>query len=311
MPTLTGISIFPVKSCHSVEIQECDVDALGLLHDRRFMFIDAETNRFITQRKYASMTLIRPTINLAAGTLDFSGPSVDPISVPLQPDISSAPKLRVRIWNDIVDAYDMGDAAAGWVIAFFAAHASHDGANLLDDEAVEVVRPREIRLVRVVDIAKGYTRPAHPKIPGVHTPFSDASPVSFGYEASMVELNRILEEPEANGVKIPINRFRNNLTIAGTEPWEEDQWLVIRIGVVTFYVVCPIDRCIVPGIDQETGLKDSWGSPGPLGVLKQHRALPEKPGAGFFCSHVIPLTSGKVKIGDEVEVLERIPSKNT
>lgn len=50
MATLSGITVFPIKSCHSVKVDSCRVDALGLAADRNFMLIEDDTNRFITQR---------------------------------------------------------------------------------------------------------------------------------------------------------------------------------------------------------------------------------------------------------------------
>lgn len=49
-PVVESITIFPVKSCHYVQVQECQVDNLGIKHDRRFMIIDEKTNRFVSQR---------------------------------------------------------------------------------------------------------------------------------------------------------------------------------------------------------------------------------------------------------------------
>lgn len=49
-PTLSAIRIYPVKSCHCVQLDECEIGALGPKHDRRFMFIEESNKRFITQR---------------------------------------------------------------------------------------------------------------------------------------------------------------------------------------------------------------------------------------------------------------------
>lgn len=61
----------------------------------------------------------------------------------------------------------------------------------------------------------------------------------------------------------------------------------------------------MPGIDQDTGKKDSWG--GPTDHLKKIRQFKEEPGQGQFCCDVIPLTFGKIRVGDTVRILERIP----
>lgn len=50
VPTVEGINIYPIKSCHYTSVQECQVDSLGIQHDRRFMIVYEGNNRFVTQR---------------------------------------------------------------------------------------------------------------------------------------------------------------------------------------------------------------------------------------------------------------------
>lgn len=50
VPTVEGINIYPIKSCHYISVQECQVDSMGIQHDRRFMIVYEENNRFVTQR---------------------------------------------------------------------------------------------------------------------------------------------------------------------------------------------------------------------------------------------------------------------
>ena len=47
---LSAIQAYPIKSCHGIELTEAHVTNMGLSVDRRFMFIEAESGRFITQR---------------------------------------------------------------------------------------------------------------------------------------------------------------------------------------------------------------------------------------------------------------------
>lgn len=64
----------------------------------------------------------------------------------------------------------------------------------------------------------------------------------------------------------------------------------------------------VPSINQDTGIKDAWDGKGPTDYLKIRRRFKDQPGDGQFCCDVAPLTSGKIRVGDKVEVLERIPA---
>lgn len=184
---------------------------------------------YLCNRKYASMTLIHPVVDKENGTLTLTAEGFPSVSVPLFPDVTKLAARKAQLWKDTLTVFDLGDEAAAWITNFFKANRKHDSENDHNpDEAVKPDEFRNIRLVTLDDPNNGrYARPAHGKLPGIHSPFSDWSPISFGFEASLDDLNKGLVE-KANGRSIPINRFRNNLTISGTKAWEEDDWLVVK-----------------------------------------------------------------------------------
>ncbi|CAO3638174.1 unnamed protein product [Mucor fragilis] len=311
VPTVEGINIYPIKSCHYTSVQECQVDSLGIQHDRRFMIVYEGNNRFVTQRKFASLSLLRPTVNETDNTLTLSADGQDALILPLKQDLSKLAQRTVQLWGAKLNVYDMGDEAGAWITKFLVNHRQHDRQNnhSVDDPIGENDPVDPVRLVTVDDPKNGvYSRPAHPKLNGVHTAFSDWSPISFGFSSSLEQLNKgLLETGISKGNQIPMNRFRNNITISGTIPWEEDQWLIAKIGEATVYIVQPIARCTVPGINQDTGEKDAWDGKGPTDYLKLRRQFADEPNQGQFCCDVVPLTSGKICVGDKIQVLERIP----
>lgn len=128
--------------------------------------------------------------------------------------------------------YDLGDEVADWITNFLKQHRAHDCKNNhnVDDPVKEEDPVNPVRLVCLDDPKKGvYDRPAHPKLKGIHSPFTDYSPISIGFDASLEDVNRGLKEAGMNqGKAIPMDRFRNNITISGTMAWEEDQWLVAK-----------------------------------------------------------------------------------
>ncbi|KAI7865189.1 MOSC N-terminal beta barrel domain-containing protein [Spinellus fusiger] len=299
-PTLAAIDIFPIKSCHGISLQECKVSCIGLENDRRFMIVDAVTKRFLHQRNHAFFALLRPVLDEHRGTLTLTSETEVPLELPLHPDMDPKDGYTVQLWAHHLYAHDMGDEAAQWLDRFIA---KHRGMHPIDEKTQE-----NVRLV-TLDMADGiYTRPAHPQLPGTHSPFTDMSPVSFGLLASADQMNKdLLKRGVSQGATVPLNRFRNNLSISSTLPWEEDAWLVVRVGEVVFYMMRPIARCPMPSIDQDTGIRDAWGSNGVTDHLLVTRQFKEKSGNGFFCHDAIPLTSGTIRIGNRVEVLERIP----
>ncbi|KAI8639705.1 hypothetical protein BD408DRAFT_420955 [Parasitella parasitica] len=313
VPTVEGINIYPIKSCHYTSVQECQVDSLGIQQDRRFMIVYQENNRFVTQRKFASLAILRPTVNVSENTLTLSADGQESLVLPLKPDLSKLTQRTVKLWKDTLEVYDMGDEAGAWITQFLANHRKHDRQNnhSVDDPIGENDPVDPVRLVTLDDPKKGvYSRPAHPKLDGIHTAFSDWSPISFGFLSSLDHVNKgLMETGISKGHQIPMSRFRNNITIGGTIPWEEDQWLVAKVGEVTVYIIQPIARCTVPSIDQDTGVKDDWDGKGPTDYLKLRRQFSDEPSQGQFCCDVVPLTSGKICVGDKIQILERIPEE--
>ncbi|HLA08158.1 MAG TPA: MOSC domain-containing protein, partial [Anaerolineales bacterium] len=123
-----------------------------------------------------------------------------------------------------------------------------------------------------------------------HTGFADAYPILLISEESLGDLNSRLENP------VPMNRFRPNLVVKGCDPYAEDGWNQIRIGDVLVVIVKPCARCEVTTIDKETLERNKE----PLKTLGKYRK--HKLGA-IFGQNVIPLNSGRIRLGMNVEIL--------
>ncbi|CAO3624097.1 unnamed protein product [Mucor hiemalis] len=192
------------------------------------MIVYEDLNRFITQRKYPSLALLKPNFNVTENTFTLSAEGQEPLTLPLSQDLSKLNKRKVELWKDNLTVYDVGDEAGHWVTQFLLNHREHDRLNDRSEEN-DPVKP--VRLVKLDDPKNGvYSRPAHPKLKGIHQPFSDECPVSMGFNSSLDALNESLIE--AGTIKkedqITMNRFRNNINIKGSIAWEEDQWLIAK-----------------------------------------------------------------------------------
>ena len=55
---------------------------------------------------------------------------------------------------------------------------------------------------------------------------------------------------------IPMARFRPNLVVAGCEAFAEDEWKQLKVADITFRIVKPCSRCIIPSIDSAERSKD-------------------------------------------------------
>ena len=104
--------------------------------------------------------------------------------------------------------------------------------------------------------------------------------------ASLAELNSRL------AVKLPMNRFRPNLVVAGSVAWEEDGWSDFRVGEAAFRIAKPCGRCQVTTTDQSTG---EVRGPEPLATLATYRDSKEF--GVLFGMNAIATAEGVVRAG--------------
>ncbi len=63
MLTVTELYIYPIKSLGGIRAQSVLLTDRGFEHDRRWMLVDGN-NRFISQREYPKMALLRVEIRM-------------------------------------------------------------------------------------------------------------------------------------------------------------------------------------------------------------------------------------------------------
>lgn len=231
--TLSGLHIYPIKSAAGISLERAQVQARGLEFDRRWMVVDSN-HKFMTQRKVAKMALMG--VEITDATLKVTAPDISPLEIPLPApteDLESLPQhsLTVEVWGDRCAAISTGRDSQAWL---------------------SEVLGKDCQLVYMPDSSD---RPTD------HGKFSDTQQVSFAdaypflliSEASLADLNRRLVERQAD--PIPMNRFRPNLVVAGCDAFAEDTWTQIQIGTHRLTVAKACSRCVIPSIDQATGIK--------------------------------------------------------
>jgi uncharacterized protein YcbX len=230
------------------------------------MVVDAR-GRFVTQREQALLALV--TVDLFGDTLVLSAPSMPSLRVPV-PDASA--RVEVIIWDDSVHALVASEEENRWISTFLGGE--YRFVHMPDDS----FRPLKRNVTGGVD----------------HTSFADAFPFLLLSEASLEALNARMSVP------VPMNRFRPNIVIRGTEAFEEDTWRVVRIGEVLFHIVKPSARCVIITTDQQTAIR----SPEPLEVLARFR----RSGSNvLFGQNAVAAGVGTVAIGDMIEVITTGP----
>ena len=261
---ISGLSIYPVKSCREIKLNSTLVESFGLEHDRRWMIVD-ENGLMLTQRKISEMCLINVKLT-ESGLLLNTSVMNNSLSVKI-PNVKN--KRFVKVWNDKCQAYDAGDEAANWL------------SNALPTTCRLVYFPNdEFRQVDLTYANKGDK-----------TAFSDGFPLLLISQASLDDLNSRLNTP------VMMNRFRANIIVSGCQPFAEDKWKKIRVGNIFFRIVKPCSRCVIPGINIETAEREEE----PVKTLVSYRKRDNKI---FFGQNVIADNFGELKTGMSVEILE-------
>src|SRR5258708_2428927 len=96
---------------------------------------------------------------------------------------------------------------------------------------------------------------------------------------------------------LPMNRFRPNLVVAGSDAYAEDDWNEIRVGGAAFRAAKPCGRCQVTTTDQGTG---EVKGPEPLATLASYRD--SRAYGQMFGMNLVTVRTGTVRVGDNVDL---------
>ena len=255
--TLSALCIHPVKSCAGITVNEALLVETGLDLDRAWMVVD-EHGDMQTQRTLPKLALVQPL--LKGSEMVLRAPGMLALNVRLD-TVEAA--TRVRVWDDIVKAYDMGALAAQWFSDFI----GRDAAGPL-------------RLVRFDPEQQRLSDPRWTGELQAENAFADGFPLLVAGSASLADLNQRLA---ARGVAaVTMQRFRPNLVLDGLQPYDEDHIDEITIdtaaGPVRLRLVKPCVRCTIPNVDPATAAVGHE----PGGTLAGYRADPRLNGGITF-----------------------------
>jgi uncharacterized protein YcbX len=260
---LAAINLYPIKSARGISLSAGQLDDFGLTRDRRWMVVDP-AGRFVSQRESHRMALVEVALDGSELVLGGAGQRELRVSIPAAATASEP----VTIWDDQCLAQDGGIEAAAWFSRFLGTPVR---LMYMPGATFRTVNPNYVPEKRRVS-------------------FADAYPVLLATEGSLEDLNRRMEKP------LPMNRFRPNLVVRGSDPFAEDQWKTIAVGEVTFDVVKPCDRCVTTTIDQSTGEAGKE----PLRTLAQFRKWN---GQVYFGQNLVHRSPGTLRVGDPVSLL--------
>ena len=263
---ISEINIYPVKSLKGITLTEAVVEKRGLRHDRRWTLTD-KMGMFFTQREFPKMATI--TVDVREDCVRFSCPEAADLRIPILP--GTGDRRSITVWQSVCEGEIYQDEVNNW---FSDVLKTDCQLVYMPDETERHVNERFDTGDDIVSFADGY-------------------PLLIIGEGSLADLNARLDE------RLPMNRFRPNFVVKGSDAFEEDSWRKIRIGETVFHIVKPCERCVITTVDQVTGQKGKE----PLKTLASYR---NRDGKVLFGQNLIAeMAGGMISVGDKLEVLTK------
>ncbi|HOY13556.1 MAG TPA: MOSC domain-containing protein [Saprospiraceae bacterium] len=259
--------IYPIKGIAGIAVNSAQAEEIGFQHDRRMMFVD-DQNNFISQRSHPELSQIQCTILDGHYMITYSGKQ---IKIPFengQALYDERLKFAVKVFDDELMAYELSPEIS---LRF---------SELLGAPVKLVTLGKES--LRMKTLIK---EPLETKVS-----FADGYPYLVLGTASLLKLEEMME------LSVNKMRFRPNMIIETTFPFEEDVLDLVNIGSAQFRMIKPCARCQVVNIDPETGLSEKQT----LATLSAFRKVENKV---YFGVNTICLKEGEVKVGDSLDLV--------
>ena len=304
--TVTGINIFPIKSCQAATVEgqpptSLDVTDTGFTvgdaRDRDWLLVD-DSGLFVSQRAWNKRRRIDPAFQndrkLATVAVDIQEDSLvvnaqgfGSLEIPSRypQHVEDGQKSHASIHEKNIWTIDAGNEPAEFFTRFLG---------------------RGVRLVRAD--RENFRTVDDGRLNGASNVVAaaDGLPFLLASQASLDYLHDLKGVPRGT---MPLNRFRANIEIDGSSfgPFGEDYLRTIRIGNMAAAVVKACARCPIPNIDQISGEEDN---------LMNKLLYPVRQGSRYGEDELIKkerffgqnlnhtyLGGEKVSIGDSVEIL--------
>jgi uncharacterized protein YcbX len=275
--SISQLYLYPVKSLRGMAVQEARLRPTGFQWDRHWMIIKPDGG-FISQRQFPKMILIHT--HLTEDALVLSKLGMNTLCIPLRYPPSPSEYFTAKIWKDNCQVIDEGEQASQWLTQ-------------------AIGTPKPVRLVRMLE---QYQRPqskAHLLGKHTHTLFADAAPYLITNELSLHIINQALQDIAHQPVTMA--NFRPNIAITGLAAFYEHR-IKSLFGQgkhhYRFQLCYPCQRCVVPTINTETGIRHPEQQP--FHLLTQLNPMPDNPKAPAFGENAI-LSEGEnsiIRVGD-------------
>ena len=240
IPKLHRILLYPVKSCKAFEVKSWPMGPRGLLYDRKWMIVN-ESGLCLSLKQEPNLYNIRPRICLENKVLILECEDMNSLTLPLDYDISDNPVVSTsicqsRVCGDKVNAIDCGDEASLWLTK---------------------VLGRSVRLIMQRDDSKRSSRIKSSNDQQHSLSLANTGQILLISSTSASVLHNFLQAKTKQQSTITsistvdslCDRFRANLIIQGSQPFDEDTWKSIMIRQCLLTITNPCTRCHIICID--------------------------------------------------------------
>ncbi|KAG8622973.1 hypothetical protein KVT40_007949 [Elsinoe batatas] len=295
-----SLTIYPIKSCAGWTIppdMSWSIRQEGLAWDREWCVVHAITEKALSQKRYPSMALIRPEIDMQNKLLYVRG-------------LHAVSKEPLKITLPLQFPVDLGHDTAGEVCGMTCDLLLYKD-RAIDDFFTDCIGA-PVRLARFPTRIDTQSR-RHAKehlnrgIQGLgrSIAFSNESPILTITRASLNRLNETIKQEGGKAAAPAV--FRANIVLGSTEsskpggetPYAEDDWYGLTIGDTHFDLLGGCRRCQMICIDQSSGERNAE----PFSTLAKTRKINGK--VMFGVHTALAAATGRqasIKTGDEVTV---------
>lgn len=283
---VSQLFLFPVKSLRGFSVNQAELSPTGFKWDRHWMIVKPDGG-FISQRQFPKMVLIRT--QLTDDALILSNKGMPDLRIPLATNVSTEtiqkdtelPAFDAKIWKDTCKVVDEGHLASQWIT-----------------EAIGA--PKTLRLVRMAD---GHKRPqSKPEFLGeaTHTLFADAAPILTCNTQSLDSLNISLNNNQFDAVTM--ERFRPNIVLDGLAAFDEHNIKGLYNEHYELTHCYPCQRCVMPTIDIDTGIKNPHQEP--FSLLADLNTMPTNKAPAFGENTIVTKGLNRfITVGDTLKTL--------
>ena len=224
------ISIYPIKSCGSFNVNQWKFGSKGLLFDREWALVNTSTKRALSAKTEPNLLLISPSLDLKENILTITAPRKEKLVISImENDIKMDSTVDFRVCGDSVTASGYNETTNSWFSDYLG-------------YSVKLVRMgnSSARTCKVNDIQKAQKNLQEAMGDNInHKDDNNSSDdlrnsqLSFANESQLLIINkssvedmrkRIPDEHLNEACDISAARFRANILVSGPSAYEEDNW---------------------------------------------------------------------------------------